>query len=657
MKRIFPAILIIFQLISCSTTGDVLKGDSGTFRGKWYSYYERALSRSEKADWNNAVSDLKSSIARRSGDQRMARTYGMHFIDYFPHRELGIVYLNMGETDQAIRELETSIGQEKSAKAVFYLNKARKRRLLKQEVKPAPPEIAIHSPLDGDVLNDFTIKVKGKITGHGYVSKILINDKPYRFDLARQTVEFEKEVSLAEETKSIRIVSEDLLGTVAAKTISLTVDREGPKISVFDIKAEAVNGTDGFRITGEVMDRSGLKNLIVNGKTKVVNKSKSYEFDIVMATESLAGTFVIQASDILNNRTVAELDIEKELTALYEISQPILLASAADSLPSFDKKPPRITLKDTADVPAVFVGKYYVEGEVSDNRGVEEIMVNGREIETRKGRKIFFSKVVGLVKGSNSISIDAYDSGGNRARLAFTVKRNIPSALQVGSRMSVSVLPFDISVSEISLATLAYEQLIGAFSEQKRFRVIERTKLEQVLLEQKLTKEKLTDPEYSIKVGRIMAADTILATVFNETEKSLEFIARVINTETSEVMEVKDVYSEDKSFSSVKKLMDGLASKIAGSFPLVRGVVIRKDKKYVFTDLGTKEKIKRDMGLIVFRHGDQIRHPHTGRSLGRDTIKLGEARLEEIHRDFSKARVKEKPVHGNIAVQDMVITK
>jgi len=39
-----------------------------------------------------AISDFQAAIRQREKDQRRARTCGMHFIDYFPHQELGIVY-------------------------------------------------------------------------------------------------------------------------------------------------------------------------------------------------------------------------------------------------------------------------------------------------------------------------------------------------------------------------------------------------------------------------------------------------------------------------------------------------------------------------------------------------------------------------------------
>ena len=80
----------------------------GAFRYKWWNYYERGLSFADGRFFEEAVRDFNSAITKRENDQRMARTYGMHFIDYFPHRELGIVYYQMGNLEGAKNELSLS---------------------------------------------------------------------------------------------------------------------------------------------------------------------------------------------------------------------------------------------------------------------------------------------------------------------------------------------------------------------------------------------------------------------------------------------------------------------------------------------------------------------------------------------------------------------
>lgn len=653
MKKITSIILLALICVSCAASGSSVKYSSGTFRGKWWNYYARGLALSGRSDYESAIRDLKKTISMRSSDQRMARTYGMHFIDYFPHRELGIVYLDTGDIDSAISELERSLRDEESSKAMFYLNKARKMSLLKKGLKPDRPLIAISAPLRGAEVNSFIIKVRGRITGEGYIAKLSINGEIYRIGLAEKEFEFEKNITVHDDTNRIDIVSEDLLGNVSSHAIPITVDREGPAISIYDIVRETGTGHDSVRITGEVSDSTGIDRLRMNGREVETDGKSTYAFNVITDSEM----FVLQAYDKLDNVTEAEIDIEKELEAFNLQPDPVLLASAATDMLSSDERPPVINLKDSIEMPAVFVDKYYVEGEVSDNREVEKIIVNGRDVLSKKGRKIFFSKLVKLDEGKNGIGIEAFDTSGNRSEADFTVTRTVPQVRQVGSRMSMSIMPFDTHNEKTTVGLLAYEQLTGSFVNQKRFNVIEREKLKKVLMEQKLTRDKLTDPEYSIKIGRLMAADAILSTSVAADQKSIEFTSRVINTETSQVMEVKDVYSEDTSADSIRQMMDGLASKVAGSFPLVEGIVIKRDSDFVYTDLGRRNGLKGNMGIIVYRKGEEIRHPLTGKYLGRDMENLGAADIEEIEEDFSKARLSDNNKSNTIKVQDMVITK
>jgi curli biogenesis system outer membrane secretion channel CsgG len=265
---------------------------------------------------------------------------------------------------------------------------------------------------------------------------------------------------------------------------------------------------------------------------------------------------------------------------------------------------------------------------------------------------------VKLTEGKNKIEVQAYDSSGNRTIQGFSVTRKVPTAFQTSSRMTITILPFEISQKRSHLLTeLAYEHMTNSFLSQGRFSVIERAKLEQILLEHKLAAEELTDIRHSVKVGRLMSADTILATSVKEDAKSTEVISRVIDTETAEIMTVKDAYSEDESSSSIRKLMDSLALKIANSFPVVEGIVVRKEKGYSYADLGRNFKIKKNMRIIFCREGKEIRHPLTGKSLGRDIVILGEGRVNDIQDNFSKIKLVRTYDKQNIQVKDIVVTK
>jgi hypothetical protein len=632
--------------------------DSGTFRGRWWNYYDRGVAYSEKVDWDRALADLKKAASMRDRDQRMARTYGMHFIDYFPHRELGIVHLGLGDVEKAIKELETSIAQEESARAMFYLNRARRAAIEKKGARGiTPPVIVVTSPAEGSVSKGFAVKVSGRAAGDAYVAKLFINNEPIRFDLARKEMPFEKEVPVGEGESAITIVAQDLLGKIATKKIGLLVDREGPNINIVDVLPATSEGRRQIRVKGEVTDGTGIRRVILNGKEAAPNNAKTYAFDIAVDRNQGPARLVIQAFDSLDNETQAEMDLEKEVVSFNRRPAPVMLASNGPKIFSLDKEPPVVTLKESGDPLTVFVDRYYVEGEASDNSRVDRILVNDVPVTTKGGKKVFFSKVVKLREGENRITVTAIDGADNKAGRTIVVKKATPAVMQVGSRVSVSILPFDVKQKDAKVSQHAFDELTGSFVEQKRFRVIERAKLEQILLEQKLSREKLTDPQHSIRVGKLLAAETILASAVSETPKAVEVVSRIINTETSEVMAVKDAYTEDKTHQAVKELMEGLASKIAAALPLAEGMVLQREGATVFTDLGTAQHLKKDMGVIIFRKGKEIKHPVTGKSLGFDTVKLAEGNIEDLQKDFSKIRLSPKSKADEIRAKDLVITK
>ena len=141
------AILVTLVLSSCGQrTGTADEPASaarapGTisvpFRNRWWHYYERGLSWADAGDDLQAERDFRQCLALRQSDARLARTYGMHFVQCFAHRELGAVLLRQGRTDEAERELRLSIEQEPSAKAEYLLQRIGEQR------GSAPPRVRV----------------------------------------------------------------------------------------------------------------------------------------------------------------------------------------------------------------------------------------------------------------------------------------------------------------------------------------------------------------------------------------------------------------------------------------------------------------------------------------------------------------------------------
>lgn len=152
------------------------------FRNRWWHFYERGLSWAEGGDDVRAADDFRQCLRLRQTDSRLARTYGMHFVQCFAHRELGAVLLRQGDLDGAERELRLSLAQEPSAKAEQLLQRiAQQRGGAAAQAVPPPPrpsapaaeriELASVAPVAGAADR---VHVSGRIAG----GMVLWQEKP-----------------------------------------------------------------------------------------------------------------------------------------------------------------------------------------------------------------------------------------------------------------------------------------------------------------------------------------------------------------------------------------------------------------------------------------------------------------------------------------------
>ena len=161
----------------------------------------------------------------------------------------------------------------------------------------------------------------------------------------------------------------------------------------------------------------------------------------------------------------------------------------------------------------------------------------------------------------------------------------------VGPRMSLAIVSIEGETAAAPLVQLADDYLMGALLERRRFQLIEREKMKQVLKEQKLAKERLTAPEQSIRLGRLMAADVLLAATIRMTPSSMEATCRVIVTESSETFEVR-VSVGGTERVSLKELTKSLAARVSHLFPLAGGAVTGHGNQLITTDIGSATGIR-----------------------------------------------------------------
>jgi len=614
----------------------------GTFRHKWWNYYERGLSFADGLFFEEAARDFNSAIAKREKDQRMARTYGMHFVDYFPRRELGIVHYQTGNLEAAKEELSRSLRQYPTAKARFYLDRVRKGLMEKKGGEIAPPSLFIDFPKSEVWTREDPVLISGTAEDDHYVSTVKIRGVSLFMEAAQQQMSFREPLDLAQGRHRVEVEARNLMGKTSRRNVIIHVDREGPVITIEDLNVDSAAPGQPATMRGFIYDEAGVAELIINGRVVPIQKGLEVPFAEKLPPNSSAVEVV--AVDSLGNRTSAHVDVS--ISSIRR--KPLMLACAGADMRWLlvaglfgpkDTQPPRISLKGWADSDSetVYMDKVYLDGHAADEGTIESLTLNQKPIMRRKGKRIFFNQVVRLKKGKNTITIEAKDDAGNVATRELFVTRHIPKALQLAERLSMTVLPFG-QKGAVSDASLSFQDnLTDALVNRNRFRLIERDKLDLILQEQNLSRSKLIDKKTALKLGKLVAAQTIVAGNIIESGIGIEIVCRVIDTETSEILASEDVYDEVKDLQGLRTLAEGMAIRIHREFPLLSGTVIKQKGKWIFTDIGD-DKIDLQRRLIVY-HEEPIKHPVTGKLLGADNEILGRARVVQVMPGMSKAEM------------------
>ena len=651
----------------------------GTFRHRWWNYYERGLSFADGEFWEEAAMDFREAIKQRKADQRMARTYGMHFVDYFPHRELGVVYFHQGDYDQAETELETSLEMVDTGKAKHYLNQVRKKKLELSREDKASPSIMLEAASRQTAFNRFRFEVKGEVSDDFYTREISINDTPEFIELSAPKIPFTREIKLKKGLNAINIRSTDLTGKETEKTVHVFGDFEGPAFQLKNVADGDQVDEEAIVLNGALADATGVTELRINDQILSYDKETEITFALSIDLEEGENKILLAATDAVGNTTTGELNLTyipqlaktplRRPNRFLDASrgaEPVLLAFSGSSAASISagilyaaaKAAFRLNFKDLTKEQTVYYETLYVDGTATGTHEIESVVINGEPLLIIPGRTVYFSQLVELQEGKNSITIEVTDAKGNVAAKTAVVNYQIPKVHQVGSRMSLAVLPFEIKGDPGMASDMVYDNLIDAFVNQKRFHIVTRgDELEAVLREQKLSQTDLVDKNTAVKVGKLVAAETILMGTVRETRDAIEIYARLVNTESSSIMEAKDVFSRDKSIPQLQYITNGLALKLKHSFPLIEGMVIQVKGNEIYADFGSFKRIKKDMRFIVFQIGEEIKHPVTGKVLGSETKELGVATVVSVFEDMSIGKLIADFEIGGINVQDLVITK
>ena len=686
-----------------STKEEIAK-DFNLYRGKWGDFYERGRWYAAGGYYDEAIQDFKKSVSIRSRDQRSARSYGLHFWEYFGHRELGIVYYNQKKYGDAKKELEISLSTADSARAKFYLNKCNEEILKTTQADQEPPQIRISSHADGEIVNTQVVKLNGTAVDDCYVNCVYVQGKKLFTELAKRDLTFSENVSLRAGENAIDIEAVDLLGKNTKRSLKITLDVHPPILCLDEIQIRQKDGKQIATIKGIIVDDYALKDFFINDTEMHIESYKEEKFDKDIALSD-NGKVSFKVRDIAGNETKGEYQIDKKASLwpkdtlngyklVYNVRNPILVAaskmdgtavkmllasqdagvsqpSSSAGLPQSDEgknvegknqSVPQNAGTDSAppivrtDVKSAIVydTNLFISGDAHDDNGVAKLFVNQNPLEIRAGKHVFFNHLLTLNEGENIVSIKAVDTQGNETQIKpVKITKKTFELLESDARYTVALLPLRTFAEQGIPSETIYSSLLKAFDEEpKRFNFVERdrAKLEEILHEQKINNTELTSPDTAVKIGKIRAAEGMLFGSVEEDAKGINITLRLVDTETTQVLANADVYDEDKSVKNLEWLTHGLSLKMKQQFPMIQGNVIYVSGNGFHVNAGAASGVGIGMKLLLFR---EIKEGDFVLKEPLDAI----ARVVQVQPDTCFAKIISSKGAEKVEKKDFVVTK
>ena len=228
---------------------------------------------------------------------------------------------------------------------------------------------------------------------------------------------------------------------------------------------------------------------------------------------------------------------------------------------------------------------------------------------------------------------------------------------QVGTRLSIAVLPFENKGGDPGLSTEVQSKMITSLYSLKRFKIIERSQIDKVIAEQKLGMTGFIDQAKAVKVGRAIGVDAILIGSISATDRGTSIDARLIDTETGTIITAASAVVEGNSLLVIRNTATDVAIQIYNDVPLVEGMVIKVDGPTVMVDVGAAKGMRKGMKMVVYEEGEAIVHPVTREVLQKKVTPLGELVLTEVLDKMSEASLVEKEPGKSIAMGNKVVAK
>jgi hypothetical protein len=391
----------------------------GNFAEEWYSYLERGESYLAGECFEPALADFEKAISLRTSldraaetpgcDQRRARSYGMHFQDWFGHRDKGVALFNLGRVDEAITELELSLKCAESSQAQFYLDKARQSKLKSSGGDTRDPSIKSVHVVTSAPRVDYTGDSASAAPGYDRFAAA-----PYYFT-----------------EDEIRSITEGM-GKKDIQALGLKPGW-GSKVVSWKAADESVNNTvnrSDLYIIVESEDDQGVQTVEAGPMTNPYTFALKSRVDVFSAAldEQAPGADV--AADDLPVQDLFTIPLAaSEGKAALNIAVTDIVGKKSTQALSLvvDKQGPQIDIQKVEETP----GKAKIEGACADPSGIKSFLIGGVSPE-KVGEHGF--KIEAILDASKRIRFEALDGAGNKTTGVIVIGEGKGSRLETPTR-------------------------------------------------------------------------------------------------------------------------------------------------------------------------------------------------------------------------------
>ncbi len=574
----------------------------GIFHGRWWNYYERGSSYLSGNLYAQAEADFRQALHGRSTDTWRARTYGLHFVEYFPSRELGVCCFHGGKLDEAEQLLNASLAAVDTDRAHFYLDEVKKARIaqgtLKDDAAPGIVAPAEHIIAERDLPLELSAR---DAVG---VAEVRVNNRVLPQRGSRPEVKAKEKVALTEGKNTVTLTAKNLAGKETTTKVEVTVDLTGPTLGIFTPIEPTVTPDNMIMLEGASADKNGVTR--VDCDKRILAESPGVprlEFNTKLPLAKGENLFVVAARDTAGNETrtaikvfqgdPASREAKLWLNRQHRDGQALVFASADDGASALQMlaqdAPPapaaggEIRLKSPqTDKPYRHSRTLTVSGEVVSASPVKSLQINGEPFDPLTGapRESFNRRIPideSTLKdgvGRVAVAVHAEDGAGHAIDKAVDVEVRPVRLDAPESRMPVAVLAFSGAGLDDALVARLRAETESRLAAGGRFRLLDRANLQAVLTEQQLAAA-LADPDQAIALGRLTNAQIFLVgEVFPRDDKGVEVKVRVISTESSEIVTVIDAFAPDRGdAAAVDQCCASLAAQLTQAYPRLSGEV------------------------------------------------------------------------------------